>query len=133
MKKIKIGFLLLISIYIFTIISFSEAKYVMDISIVAIKLTIDRTPPIAMVTYSWDKDILVTISANESILNVDSWKLSEDKQTLTKIYPENIIDEIKIIDLSGNERNIVINTKMDSKENVNRSKLSVDKMQNSKK
>jgi len=69
----------------------------------------DAKPVTAAVTYSTteqtNKDVIVTIKASEEIQNVEGWKLSTDKMTLTKTYTENTSvdgENIIIKDLVGN-------------------------------
>ncbi len=47
--------------------------------------------------------VTVIIEASESIQEVEGWKLSDDKQTLTKIFVNNATETVKITDLAGNE------------------------------
>jgi len=57
-----------------------------------------------------EENVVVTICANEEIQEVEGWSLSEDKQTLTKEYKQNVTETIRIQDLAGNETitNIII-------------------------
>lgn len=79
----------------------------------------DAKPVTATVTYSTteqtNKDVIVTIKASEEIQNVEGWKLSTDKMTLTKTYTENTSvdgENIIIKDLAGNST--VVNVKVTS-------------------
>ena len=47
--------------------------------------------------------VKVTITADERMQNVEGWTLSEDKKELTREYTGNVNEEIKILDLAGNE------------------------------
>lgn len=47
--------------------------------------------------------VTVIIEASEPIQEVEGWKLSDDKQTLTKIFVNNATEIVKITDLAGNE------------------------------
>lgn len=72
----------------------------------------DLTAPQADIQYSTteatNKNVTVTIVANEKIQKVESWTLSEDELTLTKEYTQNGEEEITIKDLAGNEKIIPI-------------------------
>ena len=76
---------------------------------------IDKTEPDVQVEYSTKEitrdNVLVTITANEEVQEVEGWKLSEDKKMLTKEYSANTKETITIKDLAGNETkaNIEIN------------------------
>ncbi len=75
----------------------------------------DAKPVTATVTYSTteqtNKDVIVTIKANEEIQNVEGWKLSTDKMTLTKTYTKNTTEDgenIIIKDLAGNSTVVTV-------------------------
>lgn len=72
-------------------------------------MTLDINPMELKVEYSetreTNQDVTVTITANEEMLEVAGWTLSEDKKTLTKTYSENTVENVKIYDYSGNEIN----------------------------
>ena len=67
---------------------------------------IDKEKPSFSVEYSTtditNQDVTVTITLNEEIQEVEGWKLSEDKKSLTKVYSENGKEEVTIYDLAGN-------------------------------
>lgn len=88
------------------------AKYVIDAKIIAAKLNIDRTKPEGIVNYSTsemtNESVIVTIILNEPIESVEGWQISEDKIELTKIYQENTTENIRIVDMSGNDNSIEI-------------------------
>ena len=73
---------------------------------------IDTTVPQVEVKYSTTevtkKKVTVTIVANEKLQELEGWKISEDKLTLTKDYYKNEEEEITILDLVGNKRTIPI-------------------------
>lgn len=83
------------------------AKYVFDYIENAVEVNVDRTSPILKVEYSntevTNTEVEVKIIANEEIKEVNGWKLSEDRKTLSKIYEENINEVITVEDLSGNQ------------------------------
>lgn len=62
-------------------------------------------------TLSTNQDIVVTITANEEIQEVEGWTLSEDKKTMTKTYTENKAENIEITDLAGNISTEIIDIK----------------------
>lgn len=72
----------------------------------------DKETPELNVYYSstekTNENVLITITSNEKILEVEGWNLSEDKKTLTKTYVENKDEQIEIYDIFGNKRNIEI-------------------------
>ena len=72
----------------------------------------DNTAPTINIEYSTknptNKDVKVTIKANEQIQNIEGWTISEDKLSLTKTYSENTEEAITIKDLAGNEANATI-------------------------
>ena len=67
---------------------------------------IDKVSPEYDITYSTleltNENIVVTITANELIQGMEGWTLSENQMTLSKIYEENIEENIMIYDLAGN-------------------------------
>lgn len=92
--------------------SISYGKYVIDNNIIAMELNIDRTKPVGKVKYSTSdmtkEDVVVTVELSEPIENINGWEFSENKLTMTKVYNQNIIEELTIADLSGNENTIEI-------------------------
>lgn len=122
MKKYKVYFCVISAIFIFFIIPFSTsfAKYVLTESMLVANINIDRTKPKLQVTYSTETttngSVIVTIKANEEIQEIEGWKLQEDKKTLIKEYEENIVEEIKVKDISGNETSQTINIDQIDKE-----------------
>ena len=74
---------------------------------------IDKKAPIANINYSTleltNKNVEVTITADEEINAVDGWILSSDHKKLVKEYKENIENEkIIISDLAGNNSEVEI-------------------------
>ena len=67
---------------------------------------LDKVAPEIVVEYSTtketNKDVKVTIKANEMIQEKEGWALSEDRKSLSKIYTENKGEQIAIYDLAGN-------------------------------
>lgn len=91
------------------------AKYVIEERMVIATIQIDKTKPTLSILYSekniTDKNVLVTITADEEIQALEGWKLQKDKKTLGKEFEKNTKEEIIVKDLSGNEtrEKIIIN------------------------
>ena len=68
---------------------------------------IDREEPKIQVEYSTKEitkdNVLVTITSNEEIQEIEGWTLSSDKLELTKEYSQNTTETVTIKDLAGNE------------------------------
>lgn len=107
-RKIIIGIFILLFASMFIKPVF--AKYVIEESIIAANIQIDRTAPKADVEYSTKEltegIVEVTIKANEEIKNVEGWVLQNDKKTLKKQYNKNTQEQIILQDLSGNIKKI---------------------------
>ena len=84
---------------------------------------IDKKVPEIEITYSekelTNKNVIVTITANEEIQEVTGWNLSSDKKVLTKEYSANtsVEENLKIKDIAGNEATVKIDaiTNIDKK------------------
>lgn len=115
MKLKKVIVAIVILIIMININSICSAKYVFDYTEYAVKIDVDRTSPIFNIEYSdkeiTNKEVIVTITSNENIQQVEGWILLEDGKTLIKTYYQNINENIIIKDLSNNESkaNIIIN------------------------
>ena len=48
-----------------------------------------------------NEDIVVEIISNKEMKELEGWELSEDRKKLTKIYTENIKEEVQIEDING--------------------------------
>ena len=74
---------------------------------------IDKVKPKLDVKYSTtvltNKDVVVTITANESIQNISGWDLSGTSKVLTKKFNSNYKGNITITDLAGNTNIVSIN------------------------
>ncbi len=72
----------------------------------------DNTAPIINIEYSTkeitEDPVIVTITSNEEIQEVEGWILSENKKILTKKYSENTNETITIKDLAGNEIQAIV-------------------------
>ena len=75
----------------------------------------DKIPPVLETIYSTEeltnKNVTVTIKANEEIQEVEGWTISEDKMSLTKEYENNTTDNgevIEVKDLAGNSATVTI-------------------------
>lgn len=76
------------------------------------EIKIDSTKPEGKVTYSktdiTNKDIVVTITANEELKAISGWTLAADKKSMTKTYTTNIDTTITITDLLGNTNTVKV-------------------------
>lgn len=75
---------------------------------------IDKTKPEITTRYSQteltNEDVIVTITANEEIQQVEGWTLSQDHKTIQKTFNTNANENVVIYDLAGNSimYNVVI-------------------------
>ena len=75
---------------------------------------IDTVLPTVSVSYTPDNSeltnssVMVTITADEEIGEIEGWTLSEDKLTLTKEFTENAVYNLEVKDKAGN----IVNTKV---------------------
>ena len=67
---------------------------------------IDKVIPVIEINYSTtsstNEDVIVTITANEALKEIDGWNLSDDKKVLTRKFTSNTEENIIIHDLAGN-------------------------------
>ena len=74
---------------------------------------IDKEAPVGQVSYSTtemtNKDVIVTITANEKIQQVEGWSLSSDLTKLTKTFTKNDEETVIIKDLAGNTSSVDVN------------------------
>ena len=74
---------------------------------------IDKTVPVTNVSYSTtlptNENVVVTISSNKQLQEVEGWTLSQDKKSLSKVFTKNIVEEVLVYDISGNSQKIIIN------------------------
>ena len=78
-----------------------------------VKITnIDKVAPTCKVEYSTTQstkeNVIVTITSNEQMQEVQGWTLSQDKLKLTKQYSDNKKEELILKDLAGNESKVSI-------------------------
>lgn len=70
-----------------------------------IELTVDTVLPKVTVSYSTTNftknDVVVTVTANKVMKEVDGWDLSDDKKTFTKTYTSNREEKVTFIDSLG--------------------------------
>ena len=77
-------------------------------------IIIDKTSPEVEINYSTkeltNQNVIVTITANEEIQEIEGWTLSKNKQELTKEYSQNKteIESLTIKDTAGNETPVEI-------------------------
>lgn len=74
----------------------------------------DMVDPECTVTYSnngnpTNKDVTVTIQANEQLQPVEGWTLSDDGMSLTKTYSDNTSETVTVKDLTGNAIEVPVN------------------------
>ena len=74
---------------------------------------IDKVAPQVQVSYNTQEktngNVVVTITANKEIQEVEGWTLSQDRKTLSKTYTQNANEDVVIKDLAGNEDTINVN------------------------
>ncbi len=56
-----------------------------------------------------NKDVVVTITANKEMQEIDGWTLSKDKKKLTKKYNKNTNEKVTVTDIAGNVSVLEIN------------------------
>lgn len=101
LKKIFI-----LCIFIINILSISVyAKYTFEERIVAANIKIDKTSPVAQISYSTTQNnakyVEVTLNTNEDIKDPEGF-IKKENRIYTKIYDKNTIENVSIIDTSGN-------------------------------
>lgn len=71
---------------------------------------IDRTNPVVEVTYTKldNNQVLVKITSDEEIKEVEGFNISSDKKSLTKTYTVNKQEEVTLSDLAGNTISVPI-------------------------
>ena len=73
---------------------------------------IDKTIPVATASYSTknatNENVIVTITANEVVQDVEGWTKSSNGRKLTKTYTKNGAENVEIKDLAGNKVNVSV-------------------------
>ena len=70
---------------------------------------IDKSAPQATVTYTTGTiPVTATITANETIQEVEGWQISSDRKKLTKEFSENATETVTIKDLANNSTNVTV-------------------------
>ncbi len=68
-----------------------------------IELTVDTVLPKVTVSYSTTSftknDVIVTVTANKTMKEIDGWQLSDDKRTFTKTYTSNKEEKVIFTDM----------------------------------
>lgn len=89
------------------------------------KIVIDTKKPEIKVSYSnkemTNENVVVTLTSDEKLQELNGWTLSDDKKQLTKSYTKNIDTNVEVKDIAGNiaEVNILI-------ENIDKTKPEVE-------
>ena len=90
----------------------SYAKYNYNLFLDAFSLSRDSSEIIYNISKSTNEytntDVIVEIEANKKIEAIEGFNLSEDGKKLTKIYADNLTDNITLEDNSGNKKNVSI-------------------------
>ena len=93
-----------------------------------IELIVDTIMPELNIKYSntaiTNKDVTVTITSNKAMQDVSGWKSNKDKTIFTKIYSENIEEEIEFLDTVGRKVTAIIKISNIDKTNPLEPKLS---------
>lgn len=80
-----------------------------------IKLTVDTVLPKVTVNYSTTNytknNVVVTVTANKAMKEVNGWSLSDDKTTFTKTYTSNKEEKVTFTDLLGRTVEVTISVK----------------------
>ena len=63
-----------------------------------------------------NKNVIVTITSNRELKELNGWTLSEDKMSLTKTYNQNTEEKLELEDLYGNKMTALISIKNIDKE-----------------
>lgn len=68
----------------------------------------EKTQITSNITKKDENTVVVTIKSNKELQELEGWKLSEDKKTLTKEYNINITETIKIETVDGETKEIMV-------------------------
>lgn len=66
-----------------------------------------------------NEDVTVTITADRELKQLEGWELSSDSKKLSKVYTENVDEEIIIEDVDGNTTNVIVNIQNIDREKPN--------------
>lgn len=82
---------------------------------------IDKTKPQINVDYikNNEQQILVILTSNKELQELDGWELSDDKKVLKKIYEVNTQESIIVKDIAGNEQTVLISINQINNNNDN--------------
>lgn len=112
MSKVKILISIIMLFFIISLATSVSAKYVIEYNKKIGEINIDRTPPKVEVTYSTQaptsEGIIVTLSSNEPIKQMEGWISSNNLKELKKVYYKNIEEKIFVSDLYNNYSPIII-------------------------
>lgn len=89
---------------------------------------IDKEPPQVHLDYQNNNNqVIVTITSNEQLQQLEGWILAQDGLSLTKIYTENTVDVVDVMDLAGNIREVTVevNTLPDNNVNNNNNQTTI--------
>lgn len=108
MLKNKKKWIMIVSIAMiwigYMVVSF--AKYHMEESLVAGKISIDKQPPKVIVQYSTlevtKEPVMVTLHLEEEVKPVAGWEYRKQENSMQKVYEQNTKETFQIEDLSGN-------------------------------
>lgn len=95
----------------------TETVVVTDVlsNVVSVDITINNIvsgTPECQVSYSTiektNENVIVTITSNREMKEVNGWSLSEDKKILTKEFSENTNEDVELEDIYGNKTKAII-------------------------
>ena len=76
---------------------------------------IDSVAPQGQIEYIKQKGkTIVNITTTEDVMQVDGWKLSNDKKLLTKVFTQDTSETVKLEDLSANTTNLNVKVEIDN-------------------
>lgn len=92
-------------------------EYGFEGSATAVVENIDKVQPQGIVTQTVkDGKVIVTIQVNEEIAEISGWEKTinnDGKIILTKVYDADSAENVKLVDLAGNETNVKVEVKID--------------------
>lgn len=78
-------------------------RFTVNVEEPALKLEVEKST-----TQPTNQNVTVTIKANSEIKEVEGWRLSEEKNSLTKEYTQNTEETVQVEDLEGNTATVEI-------------------------